>query len=76
MTGLSLELYAGNGSTLLTSALSLDLGSPARLLWEADRNGRVFVRARGMDGRIIGNDVAYQLIVSDFGQVYLPAIRR
>lgn len=76
MTGVKLELYAADGTTLLASEMPLNLGNPSAMLWPADRNGRIYVRASSLDGRIIGNIVAYRLIVSDSGDAYLPIIRR
>lgn len=72
----NLELYAGNGTTLLASSSPLNLGNPTPLLWLADRSGSIYVRVRHIDGRILGNPITYDLIVAESGQIYLPVIHR
>jgi hypothetical protein len=71
-----LELYAEDGTTLLKSVSPLNLGNPTTLLWLADRTGYIFGRARHIDGRIIGNPIAYNLSVAESGQIFLPVIQR
>ena len=66
-----LELYAKNGSTLLASASPPAWGQPTMMSWLSDRNDLVYVRMRHVDGGVIGEDVAYQLLVAD-SLAFLP----
>jgi hypothetical protein len=71
-----LELYADDGTTLLSSVTPSKLGDQTTLLWEADRSGYVLGRIRHLDGRVLGNPIAYNLIVAESGQIFLPFVNR
>jgi hypothetical protein len=75
-SGANLDLYAADGTTLISTVSPLNLGSPTTLLWLADRDGQVFIRARHLNGGILGNTIAYDLLVVESGQQYLPVIQR
>ena len=75
ITGAVLELYAADGTTLITSAQSNMIGEKARIIWTSDRTGQVYLRVRHLDGNIAGNIVSYELKVNYFLQIFLPFIR-
>jgi murein DD-endopeptidase MepM/ murein hydrolase activator NlpD len=68
-----LELFDTDGTTLLTSAMPSLFGKTTRLIWTADGDDQVYLRTRHLDGRVIGNSVAYRLSIQDT-DVYLPII--
>ncbi len=68
-------MYAANGASLLASASSTNWAQPAVMYWQSDRNELVYLRMRHVDGRVIGNDVTYQLLVGD-NLAFLPLISR
>jgi hypothetical protein len=47
------------------------------LEWNANEDRMVYLRARHLDGRVIGNGVTYMVIVLDFAYaIYLPTISK
>jgi hypothetical protein len=74
MSAASIELFAANGITILASAMSDQFGSPAEIKWNSDRNSQVYLRVRHTDGRVAGNIVAYQLILSRTTETFLPIV--
>ncbi|MBE9474632.1 MAG: hypothetical protein IMY85_07045, partial [Chloroflexi bacterium] len=75
MTGAILELYAADGTTLITSAQSNMIGEKARIIWTSDRTDQVYLRVRHLDGNIAGNIVSYELKINNFWPIFLPLIR-
>jgi hypothetical protein len=75
LTGTILELYASDGTTLITGSQSQEIGEQAKIIWKSDRQGLVYMRARHLDGAIAGNIVSYQLKVNTFLPTFLPIIR-
>ncbi|MES0361164.1 MAG: choice-of-anchor J domain-containing protein, partial [Anaerolineales bacterium] len=75
MTGTILELYAIDGTTLISSAQSSGFGDKSQLIWTADRDDQVYLRVRHLDGKVAGNIVAYQLRINRFLQNFLPIIQ-
>jgi len=74
MTGTILELYASDGTTLITASQSQSFGEKSRIIWTSDRQGQVYLRARHLDGAIAGNIVSYKLKVNRFLPIFLPFI--
>ncbi len=74
VTGTILELFASDGTTLISSTQSPDLGDIARIIWKSDRDGQVYLRVSHTEGAIAGNIVSYQLKVSKFLPIFLPFI--
>jgi hypothetical protein len=74
MTAGIIELYAKNGTTLISTAGSGEFGDPAVLKWTSDRTGQVFLRLRHLDGRVAGNAVSYSLAVRQLTETYLPFV--
>jgi len=74
MSASIIELYASDGTTLVTSAQSGGLNQNSRIIWNSDRDGIVYLRIRHLDGRIAGNIVTYQLNVIKFLPIFLPFI--
>jgi hypothetical protein len=73
-TAVILELYAADGVTLLSSFVPEYFGEPSQLLWIAKTNGIFYLRLRHMDGRVIGNNVAYNVRLLQASAVYLPLL--
>lgn len=74
-TAVQIEVYAANGTTLLVSKSPTTWGQPTMLYWRSDRTEPVYVRMRHVDGRVIGNAIAYQLLVAD-NLAFLPQLSR
>jgi hypothetical protein len=74
LTGTILELYASDGTTLITAVQSQSFGEKSNLIWISDRQGQVYLRSRHLDGAIAGNIVSYQLKVNKFLPIFLPFI--
>lgn len=74
-TGAILELFAGDGTTLITSAQSNFMGDKARLIWTSERTDQVYLRIRHLDGKVAGNIVSYNLKVDKFFPLFFPFIR-
>ena len=75
MTGTILELYAIDGTSLISSAQSSGFGEKSQLFWTADRDDQVYLRVRHVDGKVAGNIVSYQLRINRFIQNFLPIIQ-
>ena len=75
MTGSILELYAIDGTTLISSVQSGGFGEVSRLIWTADRDEQVYLRVRHLDGRVAGNIVTYKLRINRFLQNFLPILQ-
>ena len=71
-----LELYAADGTTLLTSAQPEVLNEKSRIIWTADRSEVVYLRVRHLNGAIAGNIVSYQLKVNKFLPSFMPFISK
>jgi hypothetical protein len=74
--GTVLELYAEDGTTLIERVDSPSFGHLARLAWNSDRSGQVFLRVRHLDGRVIGNIVAYTVSIDQGYSLYFPLLSR
>lgn len=74
-TGTILELIAADGTSLITSAQSSSMGEKSRILWSSDRDDKVYLRIRHLDGRVAGNIISYQLKIDNFVPIFLPFIR-
>ncbi|UCD43383.1 MAG: peptidoglycan DD-metalloendopeptidase family protein [Chloroflexota bacterium] len=74
VTGTILELYAADGTTLISSSQSKDYDEKVRIIWTSDRNGLIYLRTRHLDGAIAGNIVSYKLKVNKFLPIFLPFI--
>jgi hypothetical protein len=72
MAAVSLSLFAADGTTLISGAEPSGFGSLTRLIWTPDQDGVFYLRARHVDGRVIGNAVAYQLSVREVTSIYFP----
>ena len=75
MTGAILELYAPDGTTLLSSAQPIGFGEESQIIWTSDRDDLVYLRVRHLDGKVAGNIISYQLRINRFIQNFLPIIR-
>jgi hypothetical protein len=76
MTASIIELYDSDGTTMIASSQPDELNGFSRIIWTSDRTGKVYLRARHLDGRIAGNSVTYQLKVNNFLPVFMPIIHR
>jgi hypothetical protein len=74
--GTVLELYTGDGATLLDTGESSSFGRLAIIDWISDRDDDVYLRVRHMDGRVIGNSVAYMLEIDQGYSLYFPLLNR
>jgi len=70
-TAVILELYAADGTTLLTSDTPLAFGENSSIFWMATENDVVNVRMYHLDGRIIGNGVTYQASVKSGFKLFM-----
>jgi hypothetical protein len=75
MTGTILELYAIDGTTMISSVQSSGFGEKSQLIWTSDRDDQVYLRVRHVDGKVAGNIVSYQLRINRFIQNFLPIIQ-
>jgi hypothetical protein len=75
MTGSILELYAADGTTLITNSQSKIIGENARIILTSDRTDQVYLRIRHLDGNIAGNIVSYNLKVNTFLPIFFPFIQ-
>jgi hypothetical protein len=75
-TAVILELYAVNGTTQLAQASAAGFGENVQIAWTSDRTGRVYLRARHLDGRVIGNAVTFQIVVREDYKLFLPVLNR
>lgn len=74
---LSLYAYEGVTLTLIAEQDPLRFGQVNPLTWVADRDGVVYLRVANLDGRVIGTDVAYSLLlVRDPQCVFMPLFGR
>lgn len=76
MTATKLTLYAADGNTEIVTIDPPAFSQPTQLIWTADRNGKVFLRNRHVDGRVAGNVVAYELTVRLVKPLFIPMIYR
>lgn len=74
MSAAILELYGSDGSTLFAEARSKGLGEIAQIIWKSSEAQEVYLRARHLNGAIIGNPVAYRLVVAKLSQMFLPFV--
>jgi len=75
VTGTVLEIYAADGTTLITSAQSDMIGEKTSIIWNSDRTGKVYLRVRHLDWNIAGNIVSYELKINKFLLIFFPFIR-
>jgi hypothetical protein len=52
------------------------LGERTLLRWTSDRDGVIYLQMQHVDGRIIGNQVAYQVQVRAGYVVHLPVMHK
>ncbi len=71
-----LQLYAADGISLLAEKAASEFGEPVNLDWRAGTHATVYLRVTHIDGRVAGNDVAYQIWARVGLPVFLPAIPR
>jgi hypothetical protein len=76
MTATELTLFASDGRTEIVSIEPSAFGQLTQLIWTADRNGKVFLRNRHVDGRVAGNVVAYDLTARIVKPLFFPMIER
>jgi len=75
-TAAIISLYASDGETLLAEATPDHFGEFMVLEWVSDRDDVVYLRIQHLDGRVIGSEVSYQILISDRYRIYLPIARR
>lgn len=75
-TGVILELYGDNGTTLLANMKSESFGKSTFILWKSTQATDLYLRIRHLDGRIAGNIVAYQLQIAEVTSTFLPLAQR
>ncbi len=75
-TAAVISLYASDGETLLAEAAPDHFGEFMVLEWVSDRDDVVYLRIQHLDGRVIGSEVSYQVLISDRYRIYLPIARR
>jgi hypothetical protein len=71
-TATVLRLYASDGTTLLAQAAPLRFGEFVTLPWVSDRDDVVYLQVQHLDGRVIGSEVAYRIVVWVGYRIYLP----
>ena len=76
MTASVLELYAANGTTLITSFRPTEFGQASLFSWTSDRNGQIYLRLRHVDGRVAGNIAAYKMSVNLVSPIFLPLVNK
>ncbi len=69
-----LELYAEDGSTLLTQNDPGEFDLPSHVGWVAEQDRTLFLRVRSIDDRVAGDLVRYQLSIQVGLPIYLPMI--
>jgi hypothetical protein len=75
-TAVVLELYDDDETTLLADGSSSTFGRMATIEWDSDRDGDVFLRMRHLDGRVIGNQVLYEVSVQQGYWMYFPLMNK
>lgn len=75
-TAVSLELYAGDGLTLLAEFTPDAFGQASALSWLATEDGNLYLRLRHRDGRVAGQAVSYRLWFGEGYQTLLPLVKR
>lgn len=65
-----LEVFAADGTTLLTSGFSANLGESAFLLWKPAVSGKVFLKVSPVVPELSGTAVRYSLILDDPQYIY------
>jgi hypothetical protein len=75
-TGAILELHAADGTTLLAQGSAAAFGQVAQIKWISDRESQVYLRARHLDGRVIGSAVSYMLEIREDYRTYLAIVGR
>ena len=75
-TATVISLYAQDGTTLLAETRPNSFGDSTMLVWTSDRDGLVYIQLSHMDGRVIGNEVTYRVIVLEGYQTFLPLANR
>jgi hypothetical protein len=71
-----LQLYAADGVSLLAEKAATEFGEPVNLDWRFTANTTVYLRVSHIDGRVAGNDVAYQIWSRVGLPVFLPTVTR
>ncbi len=71
-----LSLVAADGASLIAEVAPENLGERTLLRWTSDRDGVIYLQMQHVDGRIIGNQVAYQVQVRAGYVVHLPVMRK
>lgn len=71
-----LELYAGDGATLLNSVSPQIFGEPITFHWTPASPGEYYLRLHHLDGRVAGNTVSYLVSLQTDVNRYLPLIFR
>jgi hypothetical protein len=75
-TATMISLFAQDGTTLLAESVPNAFGDNTMLVWTSDRDEVVYLRLRHMDGRVIGNDVAYTVMVEQGYRFFVPIAGR
>ena len=76
MTAASLDLFAGDGTTIIAGNEPSDFGESTQIIWKSDRDDQVYLRARHLDDAVAGNIVSYRLSVNEQLQVFLPLVNQ
>jgi len=71
-----LQLYASNGTTLLTESIISDLGQQTHLNWYSAQNSTIFLKISPPDSRITGDGTTYNIKLLNGYVFYLTNIRR
>ena len=75
-TATVLDLYANDGTTRLATASPTQFGEFVNISWESDRDGFVYLRVSHLDGRVIGSEVAYQIVIWGGYRTFMPIAAR
>ena len=73
-TAVSLSLVAQDGITSLAASAPDSYGIGTSLVWTSDRDATIYLRMAHIDGRVIGNVVAYTIRVWEGFELFLPLI--
>ena len=71
-----LRLYAADGTTLLREVKPTQFGEITQLFWDANADNTLYLQVTHLDGRVAGDDVAYQLVIRQGYHSFLPLITK
>jgi hypothetical protein len=75
-TAVKIQLYAADGTTLLSETAAAEFGDLNSLGWEAVESGTLFVRLTHINSAVAGDGVTYNTWIANGPRIYMPVVNK